>query len=343
MSFKQQHILSTLRKIKIALFFFAIFVFAYFVFTCPKQKNFPQKKVAKSGLPKLAVNKNRIIRQDNKKPVKLKGVTSMAFVYYHYRFEDVVGILNEMKKWKINLLGLFINPDNFTDQQKTLDEIINWSLNNQVYVYLMPAVNIHDPEKPVMKQVGDFAEMMEKLSGKYKNHDHILYGLWAEPRHIIWHQWKTIAKDIADRIYFHNPEAVILLTGVQFGRIINDDYHFKNKNIIYDYHDYPSANQKELIPILNNKTDFFWSTSYKDYPVLIGEWGGVYEKDFSCQEDLEYIAKVIKNANKLSLNYSAYTIDEEEGLGLIDWKTLRPTAKGEIIKNDLMENPGTQF
>ena len=263
-------------------------------------------------LPQLYVDKNQIKRSDTKAIIQFKGVSTMTFVYYNYDINQLITILDKVKLWKINLLGIFINPDNLIGQEKKLDQVINWAEKNHIYVYLMPAINIHDKNKSEMEQVDDFPKMMEILASKYANKKNVIYGLWAEPRYLIWPQWKFMAQNIVDRIIMNNPNAVILLTGIQFGRYFDTkDNDFGTKNIIYDFHDYPAPSKRELEPLLKYKSDFLWSSFTDKYPVLIGEFGGTYLKDFSSKEDLQYISKVLTNINKNKLSYTAYTIDEE--------------------------------
>lgn len=297
-----------------------------------------------SQITQLFVDKKYIKRLDTKSVVQLKGVSTMTFVYNNYKIEELITVLNKVKSWKINLLGIFINPKNLKGREEELDQVIKWAKDNHIYVYLMPAVNIHDKTISELDQVKDFPEMMDKLASRYLKEKNIIYGLWAEPRNVIWPQWKLMAQKIANKIIDKNPEALILLTGVQFGRFFDkDDNIFSFKNIVYDFHDYPAANKKELEPILKYKEDFLWTSLMNKYPVLIGEFGGTYLEDFSSNEDIEYIKKVLADVNKNNLNYTAYTLDEEGGLGLIDWKTGLPTTKGKIIKDDLQNYPPTDF
>lgn len=316
-----------------------------FVFLKQKNKNIKSRVFFQTNkLPQLYIDKNLIKRSDNKTSIQLKGVSTMAFVYYNYDINQLIGVLNEVKLWKINLIGIFINPDNLIGQENKLDKVINWAEKNYIYVYLMPAVNIHDKTKSEMEQVDDFPKMMEILASKYADKKNIIYGLWAEPRYVIWPQWKFMAQNILDRIIMNNPDAVILITGIQFGRYFDTkDNDLNTKNIIYDFHDYPAPNKKELEPLLKYKADFLWSSFVDKYPVLIGEFGGVYLTDFSSQEDLQYISQVLAGVNKSHLSYTAYTIDQEGGLGLINWQTDLPTIKGKLIKKDLEDFPPTNF
>lgn len=223
---------------------------------------------------------------------------------------------------------------------------------NGVYVYLMPLAYYNRDQA---KELAKFPQLTRMLAKRYKDATNVLFGLWAEPS-LPWDQWRPTAERIADGIVAEKPNAVILMTGWGFGRHVNYSDTLPHANIVYDYHDYPAANPTELKPILAEKeTPFIWGDAYKRYPILIGEFGGVYENGFGGPEDLAYIMRVLDEANRNGLNYSAYTIDDVpytspdskstdlHGLGLIDWNTRQPTRKGDIIKRDLEKFPPTRF
>lgn len=293
--------------------------------------------------PGLYVDGPNIKRADTQKPVQLKGVSSMAYVYYDYDIHELINHLDKVKKWGINLLGLFINYDNLKNKYGQLDEIINWSENNGIYVYLMPAVNKYDPSPRLSTQISLFPQMMKDLASRYSQKTNILYGLWAEPRLVFWDEWIDKSDKIASGIREVNPQAIILATGIQWGRYFYiDKKPFPFGNIIYDYHDYPFINSYEAQKYNGKNPDgILWDKMIGKYPILIGEFGGVAQKDFGSSEDTDYITKVLDSVNENHLNYTAYTIDAEGGLGLIDWRTGQPTQKGKVIQDDLISHPPT--
>lgn len=294
--------------------------------------------------PPLYVEGHMLKRSDTHTPVVLKGVTTMAFVSYRYTEKELLDVLERVKSWNINTLGLFINPDTLQGQEDLLDRVIDWAEEKRIYVYLMPAIQIRNIQKSEAQQVKMFPSLIDTLASRYAHRSHILFGLWAEPRSIIWPQWEVLARDMEQRITRVNPQAVILFTGVQFGRFFDVSRPaLTSRNILYDFHDYPAADEDELQPLLEHRADFLWTSLVGSSPVFVGEFGGVYKEDFGSIGDLMYIQQVLDEVNRHGLHYTAYTIDEEGELGLIDWKTGKPTAKGKYIQKDLALHPPTQF
>lgn len=319
------------KNYKVLLFLIVITAFVnliLFVLIFKKDKN--NKK-----LPLLYTEGKNIKRSDNNKIIRLKGVSSMAFARYNYDINEFISILNTFKTWKINILGLYISQKKIIGQEEKLDMVINWAEQNKIYIYLMPTLD-SDNEKWIRTTVNTFPAMMSKLALKYKNKTHILYGLWAEPRYFSSAEWDEYFGNGIRLIREVNSKVIILISGLQHARLIPTDSIILNyKNVILDFHDYPAANIKELLLIKKQK--YPWEDYFKNKPILIGEFGGVYSEGFSSKEDLEYINKVLVEANKNSLSYTAYSIDKEESLSLLDWKTRLPTEKGKIIMNDLIK------
>lgn len=296
-------------------------------------------------LPRLYTERNYIIRADTKEKVQLKGVSLLSLYYGSFSFESFLPIFEKLKTWKINLLGIYINPDigkNFNN----LDLIVNWAEENYIYVYIMPkASNLNS-------SFGDlkiFPSLMAKLAQRYSDKNNVIYGFWGEPNDIAWSQWLPAAKEIAEKIIEQKPGALMLMTGTNYSREFDLNNIMEKQNIVLDFHDYPAADSQSLKAVLLEKNfNFFWDKAEKKYPILIGEFGGVWEKDFGEEADLKYIQIILDEANRGGFSYSAYTIDDNSnsdlrGLDLINWQTKEPTLKGQLIKNDLEKYPATDF
>ena len=299
------------------------------------------------GLPVLYVENNTIRRADNHEGVQLKGVSTMVFAYEDYPIGQFIGIAEEVKLWNINLLGLFIQPGIVENKTKELDEIINWAETNYIYVYLMPR---QSDFMDLSTQLNSFPSMMGKLANRYKQKNNILYGFWAEP-HMQWNDWYEFTKKIADEIIKEKPDALMIMTGVDFGRTYDTYMKLPGKNMVLDFHEYRAANVDDLKPFLNSHIDFLWSDKINSYPILIGEFGGVWKDGFGSPEDLSYIQLILDEVNRNNFHYTAYSIDNhdgddvdvEEGIGLINWRTKQPTKKGRLIIKDLKNYPPTDF
>lgn len=289
-------------------------------------------------LPKLYVDGKYLRRNDTKEAIILKGVSTLSFAYYEPN-NELMEVLEIVKDWGINLLGIYIDPFNMKNRSNKLDYTINWAENNGIYVLLTPI----DRDNSYLESANQYAAYMGHLAKKYRNKNNVIYGLAAEPN-MAWNDWRNYADITIEAISKESPDVIIAMTGINFGREINFNDIPTYKNIIYDFHEYPARNEKELTDkTIENNLKFSWNNYYKNFPIIIGEFGGVWEKDFGSEGDLVFIQKVIDEVNKNRLSYTAYTIDPEMGLTLIDRKTKLVTNKGKLIKNDLTKYPPTNF
>lgn len=290
------------------------------------------------NLPRLYVDGRYVLRKDTGEKVILKGVSTLSFAYYTPD-DQLMAVLDGLKDWGINLIGVYIDPYKLEDNTIKLNYLINWAEKYGLYVYLSPV----DRDNDYVDQMDTYPSIMGNLAKKYRNKNNLIFGLGTEPT-LSWNEWRGYAVKVAEAIIKANPDAVIVMTGVNFGRQINFEDKLPYKNIIYDFHEYPASNEENLLRILKEKDfTFLWEPFSKQYPIIVGEFGGVWKADFGGNGDLAFIQKTLDNINKEGLSYLAYTADSEEGLSLIDWQTNKPTRKGMLIKKDLGLYPPTDF
>jgi len=332
------------QKSRWLMIIFIIVIAGLFLSLRPQKINRTDEK---QHLPRIITRGNQIIREDTGEEVRLRGATSMAFVRYDYEIDEFLEILKAVKDWGINVLGFYVDSDLIGEKYDQLDQVVIWAEENEIYVYLVPFlvdqpsdVNVTLREK--IEELGDLAEFFAE---RYLNNSNVIFGLWAEPRRVLWREWVEIAKGMIERIRAKNPEALILMSGVAFGRrFYLEEASLDFENIIYDIHSYPWADEEEAGKEARSEEDLYpWRKLVKEHPVLIGEFGGVHKDDFSGKTDIWYIEKVLEDINQYGLSYTAYTIDEEGGLGLINWETKQPTVKGKVILDDLKDFPPTKF
>jgi len=302
-------------------------------------------------LPALYTEGNQIKRADSHESVRLKGVSTMIFNWNLPLNQKFLSVLEKIKTWNINLLGLYITPQYIDSRTADIDFMIDWAEKNRIYIYLMP---VESEEKNLTSQLIRIPSDMGKLAERYRNRKNVLFGLWAEPN-MRWEQWYPLANGIAKEIKKSNPDAVILFSGAEFARIFDSSEQFPYSNVIYNFHEYRTEDIKGLSSALAEKVTFDWTQFSEQYPVLIGEFGGVWGTGFGEPEDLLFIQKILDEANSNNISYTAYTMDDYPdasvnkrwagmgGLELINWETLEPTKKGQLIKDDLRNYPPTYF
>lgn len=334
------------------LLIFLIIIESFFIILFFKKINNKAKTTSKQiiseinkttkSLSPLYADKNLIRRSDNHQIVILKGVTTQLFGYLSYSEENFWNIFGQIKDWKINLIGVFITPLTINEKNKNLDLLVKKTEENGIYIYLTPTLDgrITNP----LPYVKNFPSFIGSLAKRYQSKKHIIYGVWAEPHNISWSDYLELVKKTIKEVRKYNKKAIIIINGIDWGSTfdnLNDLSQFNN--IILSYHYYPAKDKIDLKNHLQKNEEFPWKKAMDKFPILIGEFGGVYEKDFGSDEDLIFIKKVLENINKNGLSYTAYTIDDEGEISLFNHLNFSLKKKGEIIKNDIKKFPPTKF
>lgn len=292
-------------------------------------------------LPPLYTYKNEILNEKNHTPVVLKGVTTQFFGYHFYDISTFKKKYKIFKNKGINLIGAFITPFTINEKIEYIDWLVNETEKDHIYLYLTPTIEgrIKNP----LTYTKNFPEFISQISKRYKNKTHIMYGVWAEPHNIEWKEYVEMINETIKKIRYYQPKALILVNGIDWGSRFYDIKDLKQfENIILDFHYYPSANKKELKKYLeNSRLEFPWEKFINQFPIIIGEFGGVWKQDFSSEEDLKFINLALNNINKNKLSYTFYTLDDEDNLNLIDHRSLKITKKGKLLIEDIKKNPPT--
>lgn len=301
--------------------------------------------IINKNLPPLYTYKNKILNEKTHTPMILKGVTTQFFGYSNYNFEKFKQIYQIFKGKNINIIGCFINLEDTENKIEYLDWLINQSEKDHIYVYLTPT--IYGWAKNPYYYAKRFPLLMEKMAKRYGKKTNVLYGVWAEPHDITTDQYLKLINETMERVRKHQPKAIIIINGMHWGNYFESIFEIiKNyKNVILSFHYYIAAEDKELKLIFEkNKVEFPWEKYTNKLPIIIGEFGGVWKKYFSSDLDLKFINETLKNINKYKLSYTFYTIDNDRnGLGLIDHQTLKITKKGQLLIDDITQNPPTNL
>lgn len=330
---------------------------------------FIKGKASPPKTPPLRIEGSVVKRSDTGEPVRFKGVTSDAFRWPINATQDggitskrtggnvpdyVDGLkdrLETAKSWGTNMVGLNLEPEMVAKHEKQLDEVIKWSADNGMYVYLMPVMNSHKGAAKDKK----YDALMSKLAAKYKNLPNVLYGVGTEPTGIEWNEWNKRASEIATGIRQQAPNSILIMSEPQGTRGYpeHDKNPFPFQNVIYDMHPY-FAKDKDDLRIGNRPRDLKINPNLKkNHPIMIGEFGGTYARDFGSDEDIALVKEMLDDViEPNNMSYTAYAIDPKvnsnyqpdrntfEQLGLID-KTGKPTRKGQLIIDNLKKKPPT--
>lgn len=317
-----------------------------------------QKSQIPVSLPRLMAAGDKIIRTDTKEPIQLKGVTSNAFRYpwkgepddlwgtgqqLPYASEkDIIRSLQVVKDMGGNAINFYIQPETIGKKIDILEKVIDWANTSGMYVSLIPADFPY--KEGVMNKKVD--QSLELLASRFKNRSNVLYGLWAEPGQIEGtfsnEKWLPRADELTRAIRKHDPQSLVILAGENYARDLGplQEKPFPHQNILYDFHDYPYASI--ATDRGNDRGDSNYQWMLGKNPVLMGEYGKYWEKDFGTPQDVAYIKEILDKVNQKKMHSFGYALDEINGLGFYDPKG-GMSQKGLAYKEDLSKYPPTSF
>lgn len=294
-------------------------------------------------LPALYVDGPLIKRSDTQQPVLLKGGTSNLFYSEREKpfSEGIEALEDKLRDWRINLLTVgfditaIMNPSQYQD----LDLLIDYTQQRGIYVIFWPKLadykDIDFSDEKVSLVMGFLAE-------RYSGKPHIMYLLGRPIGSVQWDQWLPWARKIATSIRDKNPNAILLLSGTEYGR---DFRGFKDKIQEFPFQNFALAVYDQWAP--NQDIRSWWVDWIGRLPIIIIEFGGGFE---GCQSESEcefgYMIKTLKivnkdeNGKKRDTPVVHYTIQGIENF-VQDDNTLSDI--GEIISSDLKNYLPTDF
>ena len=218
-----------------------------------------------------------------------------------------------------------------------LDPLVQWGGEYGLYVFL----RWHAHGNPVTGQEEvaafspdlDLAESaLSAMAERYRDKPWVLYGTFNEPAFISWSDWRPVAERLVDSIKDAHPEALIFVSGVNFGYDLKGAIEdpVSRENIIYETHPYPGKGDswKGVLDQLRKVT-----------PVFLGEWGFNPEaEDRNLRGSAEkYGEPLIQYTKSRNIGWTAWQwrTDYPE-LGMLEsWEGHKTTAWGLFIQEVL--------
>ena len=229
------------------------------------------------------------------KPVLLRGVNIASNQWSsQYKAWHPQAVNEATSVWHANIIRTRIfekdyinNPLTFFKDLET--EIINPARQAHAYVILHPWLgeNVSLPTKYTQS-------MWTAIARRYKNDPTIIYDLLAEPRNVSFDDLRTAYMTLIPAVRAVNPNSLIMVTGLDWGRDINlwldDPLPFSN--LVYRTNPYNKQGELE---------GYFLRIAQK-YPVFFGEYGS--SDDLTMKPaDVDYL---IRLADSLHLSWTAW-------------------------------------
>lgn len=266
---------------------------------------------------------NKIINANNQ-PVILRGV-NIASINWGVDNWNAWAVDYAIKEWHANVIRSRVYLSDYKKDKAEFflrleDQIVSPARKHGVYVilhnYVPVPLNNDDLPNEEMKK------MWEAVAQFYKDDPLILYDLIPEPHDTSWDKIRQAYTDLITRVRRIHPKSLIFVSGMNWGRRINEylDNPMPYENIVYRSNPYNESQMFE---------DLFGKISQK-YPVFLGEFGP--NQDMS----IEAVKAVIDYSQKLEIGWTAWTFHSVGCPCLLDdYKSFTPSSYGEIVRKAL--------
>jgi len=301
-------------------------------------------------LPWLRVEKNQIVAESGA-PIILRGVAIEDPGYTIGRGLKEKDFIELTENWNVNVIRVPIHPDLWQQNpqytERYLDKIVSWGRKYHAYVLL----GWHAHGNPVTGEVEDVeysypyksnpynpdfdlaVQFWNKTAERYKDSSWVIYSIFNEPAYMSWGEWKPIAEQLIDVVKFHNPKALVLVSGVEWGYDLHDagKNPIQRGNVVYEVHPYPGQTAQ------HGPWDEYFGYLSEKYPVFAGEWGfepnSQYENLNATSENYgEPLMEYMKN---YGMSWAAWVWSPEWGPPMLKNWNYEPTEFGQLVKNEL--------
>ena len=301
-------------------------------------------------LSRLRVDGNRIVDAEGK-DVVLRGVAVVdPLVGSHFgdRRPSEADFATLSNDWNADIVrvpmhpGLMANnPDYLRD---FVDPLVDWAQDHGLYLLL----GYHAHGNPLTGEVEDTpwgfespwhgnpynpdiglaVESLTAVAFRYSDKPQVLYSVFNEPAFVSWADWRPVAERLVDTVRGIHPEALILVSGVNFASQLEAALSdpVRREEIVYEIHPYPWVEDR-------------WKTVVTElsrtHPVFLGEWGFGDEHPASTSD---YGEALVSYCEEMGLGWTAWIWDN-------DWTPRMFTSRsrsqltefGSLVKEALAE------
>ena len=302
-------------------------------------------KVRQRVVRGMEVRNGKLV-DDEGKELRLIGMATKAFRWKRLSYSlDLF-----WQRWRIaryygaNLVVAYIHPSTFELFKPEVDKLVAQANKEGFEVALIPVVDEVEVGRNLarLREAERFPEFMGQVAARYKDSSQVIYGVWTEPSGFKEKDYLKFVEETVKRIRQENPQAVVIVDGLGYGREIVGLPELKRiGKVILDVHDYPAANDRGLRWFLKKwKGRFLWEDYLnKGLPLMVGEFGGVWREDFGSDLDLDWIRKELERIEEKKVSYVMYTLDDE-ALGLFEPQEIKLNRKGKLWREMMMKDWG---
>ena len=258
-------------------------------FACGELPTEPPAPAPPGSFTALHVEGNRIVDADGADRI-LRGVAvvdPLAGRASRYRPNPSEREIETLAvEWNAGIVRVPMHPDLMSHNPGYLrahvDPLVEWAGERELYLLL----GYHAHGNPLTGEVEDTPwgsnppwngnpynpdlglalAFNAEIAARYRDRPWVLYSVFNEPAYISWSEWRPVAEQLVDAVRDQHPEALILVSGVDFASeldgVLSDPV--RRDGIVYEIHPYPWVGEswKKVV-----------SELAATFPVFLGEWG----------------------------------------------------------------------
>jgi len=281
--------------------------------------------LAPEKLPWLHTEGRWIVDEQGKKVV-LRGV-NIGSINWGVEAWNPKATVYAIKNWKAQVVRTRIFQEEFEKDPRRFfykmeREVIGPARENGAYVILHPWLYNNQP----LPDKGT-VEMWQAIAEEYKDDPTIIYDILAEPHDVSWQAVYQANIALIEAIRAVHPRALIMATGLYWGREINS--YLENpllyENIVYRSNPYNRAGEFEGL----------FGLIAQEKPVFLGEFGA----DGIPPKTIESVKALLEYAEKMQIGWTAWNFSSGGcPCLLLEEERFLPSEYGKVIKSALEEH-----
>lgn len=298
--------------------------------------------------------------------VMLKGVAITDPKYWGYGKPDLrdANLKSMSEDWHAKVVEIPVFPGRWKHEEgyleKHVDPLVEKANENGMYVLFTwmghgnpitgetEKVDWKDdwPDNPLDPSKDLAIAGLTDLASRYKGNDGVLYSIMNEPVFLEWDGWRPVAEELVDAVHLVDPEAVVLVAGVDWGYdlsgVVKDPVD--RPNVVYETHPYPwkdrgwkSAQWKEFIPKVAER-----------HPVFLGEWAfgpenwhemDKWHAEGRWDEARGYGKELTEMCEQKCVGWTAWSWDPDMRTSLINsYYDPKPTFYGNFVRKAIIHS-----
>lgn len=309
------------------------------------------------SLPRIHVERNQFVTEDGTIFV-FRGLNIADPDKLEHEDRWRKELFEEVKAWGANVIRLPVHPRAWRERGPEgylalLDQAVQWAKELDLYLIidwhsignLRTELYMRDYYLTTQQETFTF---WRTVASRYREEPNVaLYEVFNEPTTIsntlgslTWSQWKDLQTDIITIIQANNPDAVVLVAGLNWAYDLRPaaEEPFEVSNLAYVSHPYP---QKREAPWEDKwQADFGFASEFA--PVILTEIGFALPDEkgvhIPVYGDETYGEAIVNFAEERGISWTGWVFDPDWSPMMIkDWD-YTPTRQGAFFRKVLQGN-----